>query len=125
VDAAAEQELLGLVNSARANAGLPTVASSGHIQRVARAWAATMAANDTMAHNPNFYGQMQAGEACGSGAENVAFRYPPSAYGIHQQFMNSPSHATNVLNGNYGRVGIGAVIGPDGTMWVVQDFCGP
>ena len=41
-------------------------------------------------------------------------------------FMNEPkfrqNHRANILNPNYTRVGIGIVKGPDGTLYITQDF---
>ena len=43
-----------------------------------------------------------------------------------EAFMNEPkfkqNHRANILNPNYTRVGIGIVKGPDGTLYITQDF---
>jgi uncharacterized protein YkwD len=122
--AAAEQTILGLVNGVRATIGLGALSPSGHITRVARQWAQQMAAAGSLSHNPSYFSQILAGVDCDVVAENVAYRRPGDAAAIHQQLMASAGHAANVLDGSFSLIGIGAVSSTDGTLWVVQNFCG-
>jgi hypothetical protein len=51
--------------------------------------------------------------------ENVAIG--PSAAGIHEEWMESPGHRTNLLSGDVDRVGI-AVIASRGVLYAVADY---
>ena len=61
----------------------------------------------------------EAGARFSSLAENVALG--PSPESIHRQWMNSPPHRANLLNGNLDSVGI-AVVERNGTLFAVEDF---
>jgi uncharacterized protein YkwD len=122
--AAAEQTILGLVNSVRSVAGLGGLSVSGHMTSVARQWAQTMAANGSLTHNPSYFSQILQGVDCSTVAENIAYRRPGDAAAVHAQLMASAGHAANVLDGSFSLIGVGAVTDADGTLWVVQNFCG-
>lgn len=105
-----------LVNFERAGHGLAALARSPHLDAVARNHSARMAATGGIFHNGNLAGEV--GGAWVALGENVGM----GAYadGLHHAFMNSPSHAANIL-GSYDSVGIGAVeVG--GTVFITQVF---
>jgi uncharacterized protein YkwD len=56
--------------------------------------------------------------------ENIAI--DGTALGAEAAFMNEPrfqrNHRANILNANYTDVGIGIVKGPDGSLYITQDF---
>ena len=56
--------------------------------------------------------------------ENIA-KYPDVAQ-AEAAFMNEPrfqsNHRSNILNPNYTHVGVGVVKGPDGMLYITQDF---
>ena len=52
--------------------------------------------------------------------ENLAFNVSIAA--AQQAFMNSPGHRANVLDPYYTQVGLGVVNGPNGRVYVVQEF---
>jgi uncharacterized protein YkwD len=56
--------------------------------------------------------------------ENIAIH--PSVAGAEAGFMNEPrfqqNHRANILNAKYTDVGIGIVPGPDGSLYITQDF---
>jgi uncharacterized protein YkwD len=114
-----EQQFVASINSARASVGHAKLTTSSDLTSVARAWAAKMAASNTLKHNPNLTSQVTnwryAGENVGVGA-NV-----PQ---LHEAFMDSPAHKANILDRDYTQIGVGVVMG-GGRMWVVEVFRTP
>lgn len=57
-------------------------------------------------------------------AENIA--KTSDVFQAESLFMNEPkfqhNHRGNILNSNYTHVGIGIVTGPDGSLYITQDF---
>jgi uncharacterized protein YkwD len=76
-----------------------------------------MASTGTLEHNPNLVSQITCDWI--RLGENVGFG--PTVAFLQDAFMNSPSHRANIL-GDFTRVGVGAVRGGDGTIWVVVDL---
>jgi Cysteine-rich secretory protein family len=121
---ARDQILLQLANRDRTARGLSPLKWSEALADAAHHHAARMTQQNTLSHQ--FPGEpglsdraSKAGARFSSLAENVA--EGPSAEGIHQQWMNSPSHRANLLDPNLDSVGI-AVEDHDGTLFAVQDF---
>ncbi|WP_232842049.1 CAP domain-containing protein [Terrimesophilobacter mesophilus] len=115
--AAGENTILTLINRDRAAVGLGPLKFNAAINAVALAWAKTMAANDSMVHNPDYSSQIPTGWT--RAGENIARGFPtPEA--VHDAWMHSTGHRANIL-GDYTDVGI-AFITVDGTTWAVEDF---
>ena len=87
------------------------------MDRVAADWAVTMAANGSMAHNPDYASQIPGGWT--AAGENVAQGHPTGA-AMHTGWMGSSGHRANIL-GNYTDIGI-AFLSAGGTTWGVQVF---
>jgi len=122
---AAMQQALNLLNADRAASGLPPVRMSLQLNKLADNYAHDLIARHFFAHN-NPEGQSpfdrmrQQGIPFGYAGENLAINTGiPSA---EQAFMNSPGHRANILNSHYTQVGIGVGFGPQGTVYVVQEF---
>jgi uncharacterized protein YkwD len=66
----------------------------------------------------------EAGIPWRAAGENIAI--DGTVLGAEAAFMNEPrfqrNHRSNILNANYTDVGIGIVRGPDGSLYVTQDF---
>jgi len=62
----------------------------------------------------------QAGIPWLAGGENIAKW--DTVRGAEATFMDDPNHRYNILNGFYTDVGIGIVPGPDGNLYITQDF---
>lgn len=118
-DARADADFVSMINSARASAGLPPLASRGDLAGVAASWSRQMASSGTLAHNPSLASQVSGYRYVG---ENVG--YGPDAGTIHRAFMNSAPHRANILDGDYTEVGV-AVVESDGRLWVTQVFRAP
>ena len=109
---------VALVNQARWANGLGGLMPDRELQILANRQANRMAAAGYIFHSGNLEGQLSAG--WWGWAENVG--YGPSVGWIHDAFMNSPHHASNVLNGSFNYVGVGVAYGWDGTVYVAQVF---
>jgi Uncharacterized protein with SCP/PR1 domains len=115
--AAGGSTLHSLAQEARAANGLPGLARNPALDAVAEAWAASMAATGTLAHNPSLGAQLPGGWT--ASAENVAQGQPTEA-ATHDAWMASAGHRANVL-GDYTDVGM-AFLDSGGTTWGVQVF---
>lgn len=121
-EASAEtSRLLSSINATRAAAGVGPLSQNGGIDAVALNWARHMASTGILAHNGNLKAQMPGG--WGAVGENVAFG-PGPIESVHRQFVNSPSHYSNMISGRYTQVGL-AVVSVAGLLWVVEAFWGP
>lgn len=120
----AGQQLMALANQARADAGLGPLRWDDALASAARDHCLRMAAEGPIAHR---YGgeddlSTRAGKA---GArfdlieENVAIG--PNPAGIHDEWMHSPGHRANLLNGEVNRVGI-AVVAARGVLYATADY---
>jgi hypothetical protein len=115
--AAAADDIYALVNQARWANGQPGLIRNSAMDQVAANWAATMASNGTMAHNPDYASQIPGGWT--GAAENVAQGHP-SGTAMHNGWMGSSGHRANIL-GNYTDIGIAFLVS-GGTTWGVQVF---
>lgn len=116
-DSSTNAQFVSYTNSARSQHGLRSYVVSSDLTSIANQWAAHMAANRTLAHNPNAYGQVCCWQAMG---ENVG--EGGSASQIQQAFMGSAEHRGNILSSSYTEVGIGTARGSDGQLYVDELF---
>lgn len=107
------------MNAARAAKGIPKLAVRSHLVYVARQWAATMASQNKLYHNPRLTSDVNNWRYVG---ENVG--YGPDALTVHVAFMQSAGHRANVMDRDYTEVGVGAVV-RDGRVWVAEVFRRP
>jgi hypothetical protein len=120
----AGEQLMALANQARAQAGAAALKWDDSLAAAARAHCLRMAAEGPIAHR---YGDedslsTRAGKA---GArfdlieENVAIG--PTVAEIHEEWMQSPGHRTNLLSRDVNRVGI-AVVAARGVLYATADY---
>jgi hypothetical protein len=118
-DSGTEGQFVSLINSTRANNGLGALEVDGGLRSHARNHTADMIAHGDIFHSSS--GELSA--AAGSGwsrvGENVGRGQSPSS--LHTAFMNSSSHAANVL-GDYNYVGVGTDTDADGALYVTVVF---
>ena len=107
------------MNQARAARGIPKLTTRSGLVTVARNWAATMAGQSKLYHNPQLTSAVNNWRYVG---ENVG--YGPDALTVHVAFMNSPGHRANILDRDYTEVGVGAVV-RNGRVWVAEVFRRP
>jgi uncharacterized protein YkwD len=105
------------INALRASQGLPALAVESHLTSIARSFAAQMAANGSIFHNPNL--ASSAPSQWLKLGENVGVGYDEPS--LHQAFVNSPAHYRNLVDPSYRYIGLGVVYS-GGKTWVVEDF---
>jgi uncharacterized protein YkwD len=110
------------INNARAGAGLPGLSNDGGIYHVALNWSVQMRDSQTLAHNPNYGGQIAAVRNYRTAGENVGRGYDQAS--LFQAFMNSSGHRANILSGAYSHMTVGCVVDGGGQLWVTQNFWG-
>lgn len=120
-----EAEMLGLVNQERIKAGLDPLVADPELTAVARQHAADMFARGYFAHlSPDGLDPFDRISAAGitfqTAGENLALA--PTVAIAHRGLMNSPGHRANILNPEFGRVGIGIVRGGLRGLMVTQLF---
>lgn len=118
--AAPADDIYALVNEARWANGQAGLIRNPAMDQVAADWAATMAANGTLAHNPDYASQIPGGWS--AAAENVAQGHPTGT-AMHDGWMGSSGHRANIL-GDYTDIGI-AFLSSGGTTWGVEVFATP
>jgi hypothetical protein len=108
---------VALLNEARWAAGLDGLTPDRELQVIANRHANRMAEAGYV-----FHSRLDAQLSWGwwAWADNVG--YGPSVWWLHSAFMDSPSHAGNILNPSYNYVGVGVAYGGDGTVYVAQVF---
>lgn len=118
------EQIMALANQARAAAGAEPLKWDEGLAIAARKHCLRMAAEGPIAHR--YPGELDLSERAGqAGAhfsvieENVAIGPSPSE--IHDEWMHSTGHRTNLLNPEVDRVGIG-VVASRGVLYSVADY---
>ncbi len=118
------EQLLALANQARVAAGVRPLEWDGSLAVAARKHSLRMAAEGPIAHR--YRGELDVSERAGqAGArfslieENVAIG--PTPREIHEEWMHSSGHRTNLLNPEVDRVGI-AVVASRGVLYATADY---
>lgn len=106
-----------LVNAERTSRGLRPVAPNIELGYKAQLWSEKMAAEQKLYHSDLRAGIRYAYKALG---ENVG--YGPSIEVIHDAFMASPSHRSNILHPAYNYFGVGVAHDASGRVWTSQVF---
>lgn len=121
---AASEQIFALANQARAEAGVGRLQWDPALAAAALAHCRRMAAEGPIAHR--YGGEPSLSDrAARAGAhfsvieENVAVG--PSAGAIHEEWMQSPGHRSNLLSPEVDRVGV-AVVAARGTLYAVADY---
>ncbi|HSS14497.1 MAG TPA: CAP domain-containing protein, partial [Rhizomicrobium sp.] len=118
------EQIFALANQARAQAGVGRLEWDAALAEAALNHCRRMAQEGPIAHR---YGgepdvatrAADAGARFGVIEENVAVG--PSAEGIHEEWMNSPGHRSNLLSPDVDRVGV-AVVASRGVLYAVADY---
>ena len=120
-----EAQMLALVNRERAAAGLRPLTPDPEMTEVARKHSADMFARGYFAHQTPeglspFDRMTGAGVQYRTAGENLALA--PTLHVAHTGLMNSPGHRANILQPNFGRLGIGILDGGRRGLMVTQNF---
>lgn len=106
-----EQEVIALANAARASMGLGALRCDPTMTAVARAHSTDMCTQDYFDHTgldgrDPFDRLRDGGVSFRTAGENIAWGQR-DADDVHTAWMNSAGHRRNILNGAYGRIGVG------------------
>jgi uncharacterized protein YkwD len=120
-----EAEMLKLINKERATAGLPALAADPELTPVARKHSSDMFARGYFAHvSPErqdpFDRIREANIPFTVAGENLALARTLKI--AHTGLMNSPGHRANILQKDFGRVGIGVMDGGARGLMITQNF---
>jgi uncharacterized protein YkwD len=133
---ASEKQLVSLTNQSRASAGLRALKVDAALTSIARWRSKDMITRNYFSHNIppsgyNVFHVLDQKHYCYVVAgENIGWNnYPDDiATGVvHNSFMQSPGHRSNILGRRWDVIGVGAYKGPTGKkMWTVifADKCG-
>lgn len=115
-----KSELVALMNVERANNGVGAIAESAELNELAQIRAQEI--------YTSFSHTRPDGSSCFTVLSSVSYSYAGENIAAGQRsttevmtaWMNSSGHRANILNGSYGKVGIGYYTAPDGygTYWV-------
>ena len=123
---------IALVNADRRAAGLPALAESAALDRIATARAQDMASNGYFSHYRPGHTTLAVLELLRANrvsfswyGENIIWESGQPAASVATHFntwwMNSPEHRANILNTHYGHVGIGVAVSGS-RVYMVEDF---
>ena len=118
-DANQEAQSISLVNALRRRVGVAPLTVDSRLSAVARAWAAHMAAQGAISHNPNV--QSEAPSDWRTIGENVGFA--SSVEELQSLWENSPPHYSNQVNSSFTNIGAG-IVESGGYLWAVHVFTG-
>jgi uncharacterized YkwD family protein len=118
-----EAEVINLVNQERAKAGLKPLTSNAKLAKMAMDKAVDMYNNNYFDHNSPTYGSpfdmmSKYGITYSTAGENIA-KGQTSAQQVMTDWMNSPGHRANIMNGSFTTIGVAYFNGE----WV-QEFIG-
>ncbi|MBW3665370.1 MAG: cell wall-binding repeat-containing protein [Actinobacteria bacterium] len=107
---AQEAELARLLNGERVSRGLPVLSHADALRTVARRHAQRMMIEGQIFHNERLREDVEAVfPAWASIGENVGVG--PTIPSVHRAFMDSPGHRANILDPDWGWMGVGVVTG--------------
>jgi hypothetical protein len=111
---------VGHINALREAHGLNDLQTYGELNSIAQRWAQQMADAGAISHNANLPNEVSApwqslGENVGVGTD---------VDGLFTAFVNSPAHYRNLVDPDYGYVGVGVVWGADGRLYTCHVFMG-
>ena len=125
----AEAHMLELINASRALGGLVPLSMDIGVADTARAHSAAEARVRYVYHDgPDGTAFSRDVPACATGwyGENTGKIWNDNVDALHREFMAEPwepiNHRTNIMDPNFRRVGVGAVIGAD-AMYMTMVFC--
>lgn len=122
-----EQNLLNLVNKARTDAGVKSLAADMNLMKVARLKAKDMVDNNYFSHQSPTYGSpfdmmKEFGIIFNTAGENIAGN--STVDGAFRAWMGSEGHRANILNSKFNFTGIGIVNSPTYGKILVHQFIG-
>lgn len=122
----AQEQIAGnLLNSDRANYGLPALTIDPELSRIARIKSQDMRDNHYFAHTSPTYGDIRSmltklGYSYNAAGENIA--HHATVEKAQAAFLSSPGHRRNIMNKSYTKVGIGIALDEKGYVYLTQIF---
>lgn len=116
---AEESKVLALTNQVRASVGAPALAWDEEMAGIARTWAAKMAADGIISHNPTYSRQITG--TWTKASENVG--QGPNVDTVHRALVASRSHYVNIIDTEVTAMGVGVVTSGN-TVFIVENFVG-
>ena len=117
-----QQQVLSQINQSRAQAGRPPVSMNYQMAANAQRWAEHLAATGRLQHTTTLRQETPAGSWWG--AENAGGPSTTGSTRIHERFMGSSSHRSNILSSSANIAGTGVARDRYGNWWVVHRFAG-
>lgn len=117
-DPGVEAEVVPLTNQDRRAEGLGALSRNACLDSVASGFAEKMARSGVLAHNPG------AGSAIGgcrpnaAWGDNVGTATPCDTPRLEREWMASPGHRRNILDGRFKLIGVGAWTDDQGGCWI-------
>jgi uncharacterized protein YkwD len=120
-----EMQMFDLINAERARAGLPRLTQNYELTQLARSYSANMFAKGYFSHYSQdgsgpFQRMQKANIKYASAGENLAMAR--SLQVAHNALMASPGHRANILQENFGTVGIGILDAGVYGLMITQEF---
>jgi len=112
-----ESQFVSKINHERSSRGLRTLSVRSDLVSAARKHSVAMANKGEIWHDPHTPYTVSGWTTYG---ENVGMG--PDVDSLHTAFMNSKEHRDNILYPSFNQIGVGVVIGSDGTMYVTEIF---
>ncbi|HVL06117.1 MAG TPA: CAP domain-containing protein [Acidimicrobiales bacterium] len=116
---AEESKIVALTNQVRSSVGAPALVWDESLAVIARTWAAKMAADGIISHNPTVSKQISG--AWSKVSENVG--QGPDIDTVHQALVASRSHYLNMTDTEVTFMGVG-VVTKGNTVFIVENFLG-
>ena len=129
-----ETYFLKLVNEVRAKVGAKPLVFDGELLASADAHSLWMAQTGNYSHTGikgSNAGKRMTDASYGwqSWGENIALGFggfnEDTVRSLHEAFVNSPVHYANMINPKFEEIGIGVQLGPNGSVYVTQNFGTP
>lgn len=121
---AADEQLFEMLRALRAAEGLGSIVRVPWLDRLAQEHSEAMMQAQRLGHDVGHGGpEARAARALARArrtGENVA--HAVSIVLAHRTLWASPSHRGNLVDPHFNAVGLGVARGPDGTLWVTQEF---
>lgn len=117
-DASMEARFIAAINQQRAEHGASALTPNAGMADSALAWTSSMASGTFLAHAPDIVSGTPAGWS--KVGENVG--RGQTVESLMTAFMNSPSHAKNLLDPAFTHVGIGVYLHPNGRVYTTHRF---
>jgi uncharacterized protein YkwD len=114
-------ELVDATNARRAGLGVAELRVDPALDGLADDWAEAMSARDAISHRAELgVDGWAAGARFDHIGENVG--RGPTIAEIHAAFEASPTHAANIDDAAWTRIGVGVAVADDGTLYVAVNF---